>query len=61
MSIPVSRVADSMRHSASDAFSPFGLGEGAAWVKYAGGLKKHSVYMNTQNYYLHNFYNGAGS
>lgn len=63
MSIPVSHVADSVRHSASDAFSLFGLGKGAARVKYAGGLqkKKHSVCMNTQNYYLHNFYNGAGS
>lgn len=66
MSIPVSHVADSVRHSASDAFSPSGLGEGAARVKYAGGLqkkkkKKHSICMNTQNYYLHNFYNGAGS
>lgn len=37
MSIPVSHVADSVRHS---AFSPFGLGEGAARVKYAGGLQK---------------------
>lgn len=40
MSIPVSHVADSVRHSASDAFSPSGLGEGAARVKYAGGLQK---------------------
>lgn len=51
MSIPVFHVADSVRHSASDAFSLFGLGEGAARVKYAGGLQKKkalSLYEYTE-------------
>lgn len=50
MSIPVSHVADSVRHSASDAFSLFGLGEGAARVKYAGGLQKKK---STQSVWIH--------